>query len=86
MISLRGVCFDAVSYHLPRPGRITVSGRMYLPLPMTTVIAAVWAAILAMAEGAGAPLPAEARWLLVSAIATGQHRPAGANDSGCPRT
>jgi low temperature requirement protein LtrA len=68
-IGLWWVYFDLVSHHLPRPDRITVSGWMYLHLPMTMGIAAVGAAILNVVEHAGKPLPAEVRWLLVGATA-----------------
>lgn len=51
------------------PGNLTVSGWMYLHLPMTMGIAAVGAAILNVVEQAGEPLPAEVRWLLVGATA-----------------
>ena len=68
-IGLWWVYFDSVSHHLPRPGTITVSGWMYLHLPMTMGIAAVGAAIVNVVEQAGEPLPPEVRWLLVGAIA-----------------
>jgi low temperature requirement protein LtrA len=67
-IGLWWVYFDFVSHHLPRPGNITVSGWMYLHLPMTMGMAAVGAAILNVVEQAGEPLPPEVRWLLVGAI------------------
>lgn len=75
---------DLISRHLPRPGRITVSGRMYLHLPMTMGIAAVGAAILNVVEGAGEHLPTEVRWLLVGATGrrAAQHRPAGEDHPG----
>jgi low temperature requirement protein LtrA len=52
-----------------RSGGLTVSGWMYLHLPMTMGIAAVGAAILNVVEQAGEPLTAEARWLLAGATA-----------------
>jgi low temperature requirement protein LtrA len=61
--------FDLVSQHLPQPGRLTVSGWMYLHLPMTMGIAAVGAAILNVTAHVAEPLPAEVRWLLVAATA-----------------
>jgi low temperature requirement protein LtrA len=66
-IGLWWVYFDLISHHLPRPGNLTVSGWMYLHLPMTMGIAAVGAAILNVVEAAGEPLPPEVRWLLVGA-------------------
>jgi low temperature requirement protein LtrA len=61
--------FDFVSHHLPRPGTVTVSGWMYLHLPMTAGMAAVGAAVLNVVEHAGENLPAEVVWLLVGAVA-----------------
>lgn len=68
-IALWWVYFDSVSHHKPRPGRLTVSGWMYLHLPMTMGIGAAGAAVVNVVEHAGEPLPAEVRWLLVGAIA-----------------
>lgn len=68
-IGLWWVYFDSVSHHRPRPDRLTMSGWMYLHLPMTMGIAAVGAAVVNVVEQAGEPLPAEVRWLLVGAIA-----------------
>jgi low temperature requirement protein LtrA len=68
-IGIWWVYFDLISHHLPRHGRVTVSGWMYLHLPMTMGIAAVGAAILNVVEGAGETLPPEVRWLLVGALA-----------------
>jgi low temperature requirement protein LtrA len=68
-IGLWWVYFDSVSHHMPQPGRLTVSGWMYLHLPMTMGIAAVGAAVVNVVEHTGEPLPAEVRWLLVGAIA-----------------
>jgi low temperature requirement protein LtrA len=69
-IGLWWVYFDLVSHHLPRPGNVTVSGWMYLHLPVTVGVAAVGAAIANVVAQAGAPLPPEVRWLLVGAMAT----------------
>jgi low temperature requirement protein LtrA len=68
-IGLWWIYFDLISHHLPRPGRLTVSGWMYLHLPMTMGIAAAGAAMLNVTARATEPLPAEVRWLLVGATA-----------------
>jgi low temperature requirement protein LtrA len=52
-IELWWVYFDSISHHLRRPGNVTVSGWMYLHLPMTMGIAAAGAAILRVVEQAG---------------------------------
>jgi low temperature requirement protein LtrA len=67
-IGMWWVYFDFVSHHRPRPGMATVSGWFYLHLPLTMGIASVGAAGLNVVEHAGEHLPAEVRWLLVSAI------------------
>jgi low temperature requirement protein LtrA len=68
-IGLWWLYFDSISHHLPRPGSVTVSGWLYLHLPVTMGIAAVGAAGLNVVEQAGEPLPAEVRWFLVGAVA-----------------
>jgi low temperature requirement protein LtrA len=67
-ISLWWVYFDFVSHHPPRPNMAMMSAWYYLHLPLTMGIASVGAAVLNVVEHAGEHLPAEVRWLLVSAI------------------
>lgn len=61
--------FDAISHHLPRPGRTMMLTWAFLHLPMTIGIASVGAAVLNVVENAGEALPLGVRWLLVGACA-----------------
>lgn len=61
--------FDAVSHHLPKPGRVMVLRWAFLHLPLTIGIVSVGAAVLNVVENAGVALPLGVRWLLVGGCA-----------------
>ena len=68
-IGLWWVYFDLISHHRPHQDHGTVVTWFYLHLPLTIGITAVGASVLNVVEHAGEHLPAEVRWLLLTATA-----------------
>lgn len=67
-IGMWWIYFDFISQRMPKPGRATVYGWMYLHMPMTIGIVATGAAVLNVVEHSGEPLGQEVRWLLVGSV------------------
>jgi low temperature requirement protein LtrA len=68
-IGLWWIYFDLISQHRPLQNPTSVFMWLYLHLFLTISITAVGASVLNAVKHAGEPLPAEVRWLLLSAIA-----------------
>lgn len=68
-IGLWWVYFDLISHHRPQQNYKIVITWFYLHLPLTIGITTIGASVLNVVEHAGEHLPAEVRWLLLTAAA-----------------